>query len=171
MKLDLPVLLVLLTLAAAAQTLLPGMPGSLLKIPFLSGVVVYYALNRPLVMSLVAAVWAGWLTDSGGGLPVFCTGAFLLLLVLVLQPLRRFLDGSFVGVVAVATGVALLQALWQLSWAHLALPGSAWRVAGDFVLLLPAGVLAGAVAYGVGHTLDRFAGNVKEREELQGQRL
>lgn len=168
MRLDLPVMLVVLALAAAAQNLLPGMPGSPLKIPFLSGVVVYYALNRPLVMALVAAAWGGWLIDSAGGLPGLCTSSFLLLLVLCLRPSRRLLlDGSFAGVVAAATVVALLQALWQLIWARLGLPGSVWRVAGDLVLLLPAGAIAGAAAYGLGHTLDQFAGNVKTREEIQ----
>lgn len=172
MKLDLPVMLVLLTLSAAAQILLPGLPGSPLKIPFLAGVVVYYALNRPLVMSLVAALWAGWLTDSAGGLPGLCTSSFLLLLVLALRPLRRFLlDGTFAGVVVAATGVALLQAFWQLIWSHLALLGSPWRVVGDFVLLLPAGAIAGAAAYGLGYMLDRFAGNVQPRKEMQTQRL
>ena len=83
MRLDLPVMLIVLTLSAVAQNLLPGMPGSPLKIPFLSGVVVYYALNRPSVMALVASVWAGWLTDSAGGLPSSCTATFLLLLTLV----------------------------------------------------------------------------------------
>ena len=72
------------------------------------------------------------------------------------------LDGSFAGVAITATVVALLQALWQLTWARLALPGSVWRAAGDLLLLLPAGAMAGAVAYGLSHTLDRFAGNVKE---------
>ena len=167
MRLDLPVMLIVLTLSAVAQNLLPGMPGSPLKIPFLSGVVVYYALNRPQVMALVAAVWAGWLTDSAGGLPSFCTATFLLLLTLVLRPMRRFLlDGSFAGVVAAATGVALVQALWQLTWARLVLPGSVWRVAGDLVLLLPAGAVAGATAYGLGCALDQFAGNVKPREDV-----
>ena len=162
MKLDLPVLLIVLALAAAAQNMLPGLPGSPLKIPFLSGLVVYYALNRPLVMALVAATWAGWLTDGAGGLPGACTTTFLLLLALILRPMRRLLlDGSLTGVVAATAGVALAQALWQLTWARLALPGGAWRVAGDLMMLLPAGAVAGAAAYASGHTLDLFAGNVK----------
>lgn len=164
MRLDLPVMCIVLMLAAAAQNLLPGIPDSPLKIPFLSGVVVYYALNRPLVMALVAATWAGWLTDSAGALPSLCTATFLLLLTLALRPMRRLLlDGSFVGVVTAATGVALAQALWQLIWAHVALPGSVGRVVGDLVLLLPAGAVAGVTAYGVGHMLDQFAGNIKTK--------
>jgi hypothetical protein len=165
MRLDLPVMLIVLALAAAAQNLLPGMPGSPLKVPFLSGVAVYYALNRPLALALVAAAAAGWLTDSTGGLPASCTATFLLLLALGVRPLRRLLlDGSFAGVVAAGTCVALLQALWQLCWARLTLSGSAWHIAGDVVLLLPAGAVAGAVAYGLAHTLDLFAGNVKRQE-------
>jgi hypothetical protein len=166
MKLDLPVMLVLLVLAAVAQNLLPGMPGSPLKIPFLSGVAVYYALNRPLVMALVAATWAGWLTDCGGGLPALCTITFLCLLALLLRPLRRvLLDGSLAGVVAAVTVVALLQALWQLAWARLTVSGGGWRMAGDLVLLLPAGAVAGATAYGAGLVLNRMAGT----EKLQGK--
>ena len=166
MRLDLPVLLIVVALSAVAQTLLPGMPGSPLKIPFLAGIVVYYALNRPLVLALVAAVWAGWLTDSGGGLPNLCTTSFLLLLALTLRPMRPLLlDGSFAGVAATTTGVALLQALWQLLWAHLALPGNGWRAAGDLLLLLPAGAVAGICAFALANTLDRFSGNVRLQAE------
>ena len=159
-------MLVILALTAAAQNLLPGMPATPLKIPFLTGVVVYYALNRPLVMALVAAAWAGWLTDSTGGLSSSCTATFLLLLTLALRPLRQFLlDGSFAGVVAATTVAALWQALWQLVWARLALPGGVWRAAGDLALLLPAGAIAGAAAYCLSHTLDCFSGNVKAQTE------
>jgi len=164
------VLLVTLALLAAAQNLLPGMPGSPLKIPFLTGVAVYYALNRPLVLALVAAVWAGWIIDSAGGLPASCTPTFLLLLALILRPLRRFLlDGTFAGVVAAATAAVLPQALWQIAYARVVLPENGWRAAGDLVLLLPAGALAGAVAYGLTHTFDRFAGNVKPQTD--GERI
>ena len=169
MKLDLPVLLVVLSLTALTQNLLPGLPGSPLKIPFLSAAVVYYALNRPQVIALVAAVWAGWLTDSSGGLPGICTTSFLLLLTLALHQIRHsLLDGSFIGVVIAATAMALLQTLWQLTWARLALPGSLWRVAGDLVLLLPAGAIAGGVAFGLSRTLDVFAGNVRIQEKAVG---
>jgi len=166
MKLDLPVMLIVLALTAVAQNLLPGLPGSPLKIPFLSGVAVYYALNRPQVMALVAALWAGWLTDSAGGLPGLCTTSFLFLLALLLRPMRHILlNGCFIGVSMTTSGVALALALWQLAWARLVLPGSAWRVAGDLVLLLPSGAIAGATAYSLACTLDRFAGNVKEKAE------
>ena len=172
MRLDLPVMLIVLLLTAAVQNLLSGFPGSPLKIPFLAGVAVYYALNRPVVMALVAAAWAGWLTDSAGGLPSSCTATFLLLLTLVLRPMRRLLlDGSCAGVVVASAGVALLLALWQLVWARLVLPGGVWRVAGDLVLLLPSGALAGLAAYVLGHTLDQFAGNVRPREEVHEARL
>ena len=169
MRLDLPVLAVMLALAAASQDLLPGMPGTSLKVPFLLGVTIYFALNRPWALALLAAVCAGWLTDGPGGLPGGCTSTYLLLLALVLRPMRKLLlDGSFAGVVAATTGAALLQALWQLAWARLALPTGGWRMAGDFVLLLPSGAIAGTAAYGLGNLLDRFAGNVKPREEIHG---
>ena len=169
MKLDLPVMLVLLTCAAAAQDLLPGMPGTPLKIPFLMGVAVYYALNRPPVMALVAALWAGMLTDGAGGLPGSCTSVFLFLAALALRPLRRLLlDGSFIGVVVAATALALLEALWQWAWAAVTPCGGPWRACGALALLLPSGAVAGAAAYMVGRMLDRFAGNVRPHREVHG---
>lgn len=169
MRLDLPVMLVVLACAAAAQDLLPGMPGTPLKIPFLTGVVVYYALNRPPVLALVAALWAGMLTDGAGGLPGSCTSVFLFLVVLTLRPLRRLLlDGSFAGVVVAATALALLQALWQWAWAAVTPCGGPWRAAGGLLLLLPSGAVAGAAAYALGRLLDRFAGNVRPHEEVHG---
>jgi hypothetical protein len=167
MRLDLPVMLAALALTAAAQNLLPGLPGSPLKIPFLTGVVVYYALNRPRILACVCAVWAGWLTDSTGGLPVLCTTSFLLLLAFVLHQLRHLLpEGSWTGAVAVAAAAALPQAVWQLIWARLALPGSVWRLAGDLLLLLPAGAVAGAAAFGLARTLDHWAGNARAQDEI-----
>lgn len=169
MRMDLPVLGVLLALAVAAQDLLPGIPGGSIKIPFLLGVAVYYALNRPWALALLAAVWSGWLTDGPGGLPGACTSMFLLLLALGLRPMRKlFLDGSCAGVVAASAGAAVLEALWQLSWARLVWPGGGWRMAGGFALLLPAGAIAGACAWALGNGLDRRAGNVKSREEIHG---
>lgn len=167
MRLDLPVLLVLLLLAAAAQNILPGVPGATLKIPFLTGLAVFYALKRPLPMALAAAVGAGWLTDSGGGLPPFCTVSFLCLLALALRPLRRFLlDGSFAGVVAAVTAAALLQAVWQLCAARLVVSGG-WRTTADLVLVVPAGAVAGGVAYGAGLLLNRMAGTEKLRGKVE----
>lgn len=144
MKLDLPVLLLGLPVAAAAQDLLPGMPGSPLKVPFLLALVVCCALERPLIMAAIAALWAGWLTDGAGGLTNSCTSAFLLLLTLLLRLLRRALAGSFAGLVAACTVAALAQALWQMGWSRLALPDGGWRMAGDLALLLPSGAVAGA---------------------------
>ncbi len=169
MKMDLPVLLIALALSAAVQNLLPGMPGSPLKIPFLSAVAIYCALNRPLVPAMTVAIWAGWLTDSAGGLPNSCTATFLLLLTLAQRPLRRMLlDGAFPGVVVAATVMAPLQALWQLAWARLAMPDNGWRAVGDVALLLPAGGVAGAAAFALFRTLDRWAGNVKRTESVHG---
>jgi len=169
MRLDLLVMLVNLALSAAAQDLLPGLPGTPLKIPILMGMVVYYALNRPLVMAAVAGLWAGWLTDGAGCLPGACTSTFLLLLAMVLRLLKTMLmDGSFAGVIVAATASALLQALWQLSWTRLALPGETWRVVGDLALLLPSGAIAGVIAFGMGRFLDQCAGNVRPREEVHG---
>ena len=44
---ELAVMLILLPAAAVLQTLLPPLPGCLLKPPMLPGVAVYYALRRP----------------------------------------------------------------------------------------------------------------------------
>ncbi len=169
MRLDLPMMLVALACAVTAQDLLPGMPGTPLKIPFLTGVVIYYALNRPLVMALVAALWAGMLTDGAGGMPGSCTAVFLFLSVLALRPLRRLLlDGSFAGVVVAATMLALAQVLWQWTWAAVTPSGGPWRAVGRLALLLPSGAIAGAAAYALGHGLDLAAGNVRSQGEVHG---
>lgn len=167
MRMDLLVMVLALLVSAAAQDLLPGLPGETLKIPFLTGVALYYALNRPLAMALVAAMWAGWLTDGPGGLPCACTSIFLLLLALGLRPLRRFfLDGTFIGVVAATMGAVLLQALWQMAWARLAFHGGAWKIIGDIILLPLSGGVAGAVAYPLVRGLDLLSGNVKSRKDV-----
>jgi hypothetical protein len=151
--------------AAVAQDLLPGMPGTPLKIPFLTGVVVYYALNRPLVMALVAALWAGMLTDGAGGLPGACTAVFLFLAALALRPLRRLLlDGSFTGVTLATTVLALAQALWQWLWSDVqGLDGEEGRALARLALLLPSGAVAGAAAALALRFLEQWAGNARPR--------
>jgi len=165
---DLLALAIALVLAAAAQDLLPGLPGTPLKLPFLTGIAAYYALNRPVPVALLAALAAGCLTDGAGGLPGGCTSVFLLLAGLGLRPLKRFLlDGSPAGVSVACAGLALLQAVWQTAWVRLALPGGAWQVVGGYALLLPSGAIAGAAAgFGAG-LLDRWDGNVRPREEIR----
>ena len=64
--------------------------------------------------------------------------------------------------------MAPLQALWQLAWARLAMPDNGWRAVGDVALLLPAGGVAGAAAFALFRTLDRWAGNVKRTESVHG---
>lgn len=71
MKLDLPVMVAALLVAAAMQDILPAIPcgGAAAKIQLLPAVAFYYALSRPWQMGLFAALWAGILTDSQAMLP------------------------------------------------------------------------------------------------------
>ena len=60
MKLDFPVMLALLLVSAAVQTLLPPLHGGelALKAPLLPSVALYYVLERPHPLGLFAALWA-----------------------------------------------------------------------------------------------------------------
>jgi len=66
MKLDLPVMVAALLVAAAFQDILPAIHcgGATAKIQLLPAIAFYYALARPWQLGLFAALWAGILTDA-----------------------------------------------------------------------------------------------------------
>lgn len=169
MKLDLPVMLMLLVTAAALQTLLPPLPLCLLKPPLLPAVALYYALRRQPQRALVAALWAGILADGLGGVPAGTSAFVLLTVALVLLALRQVLPGeswttTALAGAAVAPLLAGAQALalrrqWECA------PGAAALLVTLLVLAVAGALLATAVA-AAGRRLDLWAGNVKTREEI-----
>ncbi|MGI6497135.1 MAG: hypothetical protein ACOX5G_13875 [Kiritimatiellia bacterium] len=169
MKLDLPVLLLLLSLAACLEEFLPGLP---LPAPWLAGVSIYYSLRRTFPMSGVVAVVAGVLHDSLGGVPLPATSLSLLALAVSASGLRTVLARDSVRLAAIAgAGSGLLLPLVQrlflgatmvsprgFAWLAAALSGSA-----------ASGAIAAALFFLLGRRLDTLAGNIQPRKEIDGR--
>ena len=170
MRLDAPVMVMLLLGAAAAQTLLPPVPGTFLKFPLLVGVACYYALSRPLVIALLAACWAGILTDGAGGVPAGTTPIVLSVLALLVAAGRQIIPEASWGMAAAlgGLGASLLVPVQALALARQAYRGvSAWSLAGSMLLLAPAGALAAGLIWRLGRRLDLLAGNITPRKEVE----
>ncbi|MDD5706523.1 MAG: hypothetical protein PHR35_11400 [Kiritimatiellae bacterium] len=169
MKLDLPVMLMALSVAAALQALLPAMPWTPLKVPLLTAVALYYALRRQPARALTAALWAGILTDALGGVPPGVSALFLAAVALALLSARRVLPGEAWTTAALAgAAVAPLLAMAQ----YLALrrhwesQPETWPLISSWLLLAPAGALAAVAAMPLCKRLDVWAGNVQLKDEI-----
>lgn len=168
-EMHLPVLIFSLLLAAFLQSAVPLMPLLPLKIPLLSVVALYSALNRPVWMALVALLWAGALTDALGSLPVLTTPIFLLLLFATIRIVQRFVTIQGIWQGALLCGIATVtQTLWTVS----AVQGLG--VAGVTTNLklalaaLPIGLLAGFSGFMLCGLLDRLSGVSKPVKEGHG---
>ena len=170
MKLDLPVLILLLLLAAALQTLLPPLLLPVpLKIPLLPAVALYYALEREWAVALVAALWAGILTDALGGVPGGTSSIVLFLVACGLLPARKVLpeDSAFP---AAAAGAATALVLGLAQYVSLL---RRWETPPPFLASLASlaaiALLSAATAIVVAalaRRIDLLAGNVKPRNEV-----
>lgn len=170
MKLDLPVLLLLLLPAAAIQTLLPPLPLPVpLKLPLLPAVALYYALEREWAIALVAALWAGILTDALGGVPGGTSSLLLLFLACGLLPARKVLpeDSAFPAAAAgAATALVLGLAQYVSMLRRWETPPAFFASLASLAALM---VLSAAVAVAVfpfARRLDLLAGNVEPRNEV-----
>jgi hypothetical protein len=171
MRLDmnLPSVAVALLAAAVAQELVPALPGVPVKVPFLTAVALYHALTKPVPVALTAIVWAGALTDALGGLPLFCTLSFLLMIYWVARLLQRvFLEATLVQGTLLVACAAVGQALWTRTWVGAGEPLIAWRTLAALAAAAPSGVLAGFVGFAVCGLMDRFSGAVKPVKEGNG---
>lgn len=168
MSMELPVMLLLLSSATCLQEFLPGLP---LKIPFLTGIAIYYALCRPAWQAGTVALWSGILQDALGGVPLGTTSWLLTAATLAIVAVRRVLLRESVLTAALLGGLlAGVQGLWQyavVSRAFVIRPGAAWLGLSLTTLAL-SGVAAAALAFVCGRLLDRMAGNVKLREDVHG---
>lgn len=170
MSLDVPVMLMLLGAAAAMQTLLPPLPAGGFKLPLLAAVACYYAVSRPIMMALVAAVWAGILTDALGGLPPGTSAWALLVLVLVIVGVRQMAPEASWGLAAAAGAVSapLLAITQRLMLARRGLiPALDLPLFIAIGLLIPAGALAAGCVWRTGRLLDLWAGNIAPRKEVE----
>lgn len=171
MKLDFPVMLALLLVSAAVQTLLPPLHGGelALKAPLLPSVALYYVLERPHPLGLFAALWAGILTDALGGVPPGTSSFGLLAVALGVFAVRKYLPEARVFVPA-ALGAATAAFLVLLQYAVLrARAGFAapfYLLFRPLLVLAPFAALATAVLVAAARRIDLMAGNTEPRKEV-----
>lgn len=166
---ELAVMLILLPAAAVLQTLLPPLPGCLLKPPLLPGVAVYYALRRPPQRALVAALWAGVLCDGLGGVPAGVSSCCLAVVAVLLLALRRvlaadsWLTAALAGAAAAPLLAACQAAALRRQWETA--PGAGVLLAA-LLAMAAAGAPAAVAAVAAGQTLDGWAGNLPRKKEI-----
>lgn len=168
MRLDFPVMLTNLSIAAVLQELTPAWGHG--KWPFLIAVVAYYALQRELMAALVAAVWAGVLMDATDHLRFFCTPVCLVLIALVLRHLRVMLQANAVwqGMVAMSL-VAPMVMFWQGLFGQVA-PAGWWfdHILLNTVMTALRGAVVAIIGFNFAAAFDRMAGNVKGFGSVDG---
>jgi hypothetical protein len=166
---NLPVVAIAVLTAAVAQDFLPGTPQGSVKVEFLSAAGLYFAMTKPPLVALTALVWAGALTDALGGLPLFCTCSFLLLMYAATRLLQRvFLEPTpFHGALLMAVA-SVAQGVWTRLWVATGTPVFAWRTLEVLGWELATGLVAGLVGFAVCGLADRLSGNVKPVKEGNG---
>lgn len=171
MKLDLPVMVAALLLAALLQELIPAIPCGLpsFKLQLLPAVAIYYLYRRQWPVALTAALWAGIATDALGGLPRGTTSLTLLgagLVIIALRdvqekrsPWRALLPGMAVAAIA-----GLVQ-VFAFRGADGVLSRPPFLRAMAFILkTLPLAALAAVAVDAVLSKVELMAGNVEPRE-------
>ena len=118
MKLDYPIMVAALGVAAAVQEVLPAIPVGepALKAQFVPAVALYYLRHRQWQLSLTAAMWAGVLLDALGSLP-FGTSSFALFFIGIVTIIfrRHVVNQGNVGTGCIDDlGAALFQALHHI---------------------------------------------------------
>ncbi len=170
MRLDFPVMLATLLVAAAAQTLLPSFHGGelALKLPILPAVALYYVLERQWPLGVMAALWAGILTDALGGVPPGTSSFGLLAVALAIFAARKYLPETLWIVPALGAAVATLLVLLQY-----ALLRARYGFNAPFHLLLrplavvaPLSALVTAAVVAAARRIDLMAGNTEPRKEV-----
>ena len=166
---SIPVFGVSLLAAAVAQDLAPVSPVLPVKPVFLTAVALYAMLTRSAWVALPVTVWAGGLTDALGGLPLLCTAAFLLLAYGAVKLMQRvFLDASWLHGMLLTAVAAAAQMAWTIVWSGAVRPVFALSTLKVLGYALPAGMLAGLVAFIFCGFADRLAGIVKPTKEEHG---
>lgn len=171
MRLDMNLPVVAFTLFAAAllQDLIPVTPWFPVKVVFLTAVALHAALTKPVWVALAAQAWAGGLTDALGGLPLFCTFTFLLVMYGVVRMLQRvFLEATLVQGTLLVGCAAPVQTVWMRLWAGTGEPFFEWQTLVALGCAAPAGLAAGFVGFAVCGLADRVSGNVKPVKESNG---
>jgi hypothetical protein len=166
---DLPAVGLTLLIAAGAQDLLPVTRDVPVKLVFLTAAGLYHAMTKPLPVGLTALVWAGMLTDALGGLPLFCTTSFLLLVYSVVRVMQRvFLEASLVQGTLLVACASLAQMVWTHVWVRTGEPVLVWHTLEVLGASVPAGMVAGFAGFAVCGLTDRVSGIVKPMKESNG---
>lgn len=174
MKLDFPVMLALLILAAFAQAVIPPFHGGLLalKLPLLPAVALYYILDRQKVMAVFAALWAGIATDAVSGIPAGTSSFGLLFAALVIFGVRRYFPEAS-WILAGLLGAALTAFLVVLQYCVLrgrcGFSAPFYLLSRPLLALLPLSAAASAAIVTAARRLEVAAGNVEPKKEIGGQ--
>ena len=171
MKLDLPMLLVYLLGAAGLQSLLPPVPCEpiALKLPFLPCVALYYALDRPWPMAVVAALWAGVLTDALGGLPPGTTSISLTVLSAAILAIRHLLpEGSLLpaALLGFLETVCLLFTQALVVRVSFETPPPFLASVKPIPLIALLGMILAPLFVAIARKLDLITGNVEPQKEI-----
>ena len=172
MRLDFPVMLALLLVSAALQTLLPSLHGGelALKVPLLPAAALYYVLERPRPMGLCAALWAGILTDALGGVPPGTSSFGLLAFALAVFSVRKFFPEAraFVPAAIGAAAAAFLVLLqYGVLRARCGFTAPFHLLFRPLLVVVPLAALATAVLAAAARRIDLMAGNTEPKKEVE----
>lgn len=158
------VLMVAVVLGAVVQATLPALSAAGgVQVPFMVGVVIYYALCRDLAILLTAAIVAGLVVDAMGLMPLGYSSFCYVLVGLAAQRyretvlVRQWTTHVLFG--ALANGLVALMLSLMLGLSHVSDIGIGWalaKVAGAMV----AGAIVVPFVFRFIAYLDRTVGNV-----------
>lgn len=166
MKLDFPVMVAALLIAAALQELLPAISCGPVqcKVQLLPAVALYYIFHRQWQLALFAALWAGILTDALGMLPRGTTSGALFAYALAAVALR---DSPSVGnspsaVLVFMRALPLLACIFAIQGLRIpaAIKGDWLTSAGAFLRTAPLAALAAVPVSRILRCADVFTGNI-----------
>jgi len=173
MRLNMSLILsfVALLLAAVLQEMIPVTARLPVKGFFLTGVAIYYVLEKPKLMSFVLLLWAGMLTDALGRLPNGCTVIFLLLVYPLLLLMKRIFTETTVlhGVFWVSV-ISVLQQVWLCGWLHKAgISVFSWSMLQLAAAAAVMGMVVGVAMFLLCGWLERFKGvDDRRTTEVEG---
>lgn len=172
MKLDFPVILAFLLLAAAIQCVMPAVtPGELsLKLQLLPAVAVYYMLVREWPVALTAALWAGVLTDALGLTTPGLSSFTLFFIALAMLAFRRVLPESvwFIPAICGAVVEFVLSLVQYVDVCKTGISPSFSQYLGGQAVLIPLSAAVTALFYIFAEKVELAAGNTEKRKEIAG---
>ncbi len=162
------VLMVAIVLGGVVQATLPAVSAAGgVQVPFMVGIVIYYALTRDIAILLTAAIVAGLVVDAMGLMPLGYTSFCYVLVGLGAQRyretvvVRQWTTHVLFG--AMANGLVALMLSLMLGLSRISDIGVGWalaKISGAFV----AGAIVVPFVFRFVAYLDRMVGNVHAEE-------